>query len=104
MMLISASGLLLFMSGCGSQTPLIAPGIIIFAILCFVREKIDFRIFIIISAVLIIGMLVFSAIKHVQITAGMMTVINRLYDIGEKAQSYVYDMIEIGRASCRERV
>lgn len=95
MMLISASGLLLFMSGCGSQTPLIAPGIIIFAILCFVREKIDFRIFIIISAVLIIGMLVFSAIKHVQITAGMMTVINRLYDIGEKAQSYVYDRFRI---------
>ena len=29
------------------------------------------------SAVLIIGMLVFSAIKHVQITAGMMTVIKR---------------------------
>ena len=78
---------------------------IIFLDEIFVREKIDFRIFIIISAVLIIGMLVFSAIKHVQITAGMMTVINRLYDIGEKAQSYVYDRFRIEmNADTRKKV
>lgn len=91
MTLTAVFGLLLFMSGCGEQILFIIPGIIFFAVLCFMREITGFRIFMMISGVLLIGVLVLFAVKQAQITAGMALAANRLYDIGEKAQAYVYE-------------